>query len=143
MRRLILLFLVALIALVAGAYAVAGSPSQGMTAFALVDPNGACPASAPQCGSPALVDAHTRGFAGVTVGPFGQGDYCLTPSPGVDVVNTAAVAAEEIFYSTVFGVAGVRYPTSGPHCTTGQLEVKTFDSTPALTNQIGFTVIVP
>jgi hypothetical protein len=25
----------------------------------------------------------------------------------------------------------------------GQLEVKTFDSSPALTNQIGFTVIVP
>lgn len=143
MRRVILFSLIAVAALATAAYALAGSPSQGMTAFALVDPNGACPASAPQCGSPALVDAHTHGFVDVTVGPFGPGDYCLTPSPGVDVVNTAAVAAEEIFYSNVFGVAGVRYPTSGPHCNANQLEVKTFDSTPALTNQIGFTVNVP
>jgi hypothetical protein len=60
-----------------------------------------------------------------------------------DVDSTAAVAAEEIFYSNVFGVAGVRYPTAGPHCNAGRLEVKTFDSSPALTNQIGFTVIVP
>jgi hypothetical protein len=127
----------------AGTSALAGPPSQLMAAFALVDPNGACPSSSPTCGSPGLVAAHTRGFIDVTVGPFGAGDYCLTPTPGVDVVNTAAVAAEEIFYSNVFGVAGVRYPTAGPHCGANRLEVKTFDSTPALTNQIGFTVIVP
>jgi len=101
---------------------------------ALVDPNG---------GSPRLVGAHTSGFVSVSLGPFGPGDYCLTPAPGIDVVHTAAVAAEEIFYSNAFGVAGVRYPTSGPHCDANQLEVKTFDSSPALTDQIGFTVIVP
>jgi hypothetical protein len=83
------------------------------------------------------------GFVSVSVGPFGAGDYCPTPAPGIDVVHTAAVAAEEIFYSTAFGVAGVRYPTTGPHCNANQLEVKTFDSSPALTDQIGFTVIVP
>ena len=127
----------------AGTSALAGPPSQLMAAFALVDPNGGCPSSSPTCGSPGLVAKHTRGFVDVTVGPFGAGDYCLTPTPGVDVVNTAAVAAEEIFYSNVFGVAGVRYPTAGPRCGANQLEVKTFDSTPALTNQIGFTVIVP
>ena len=110
------------------------SGASGATAFALVDPNG---------GTPRLVAAHTSGFVGVSVGPFGPGDYCLTPAPGIDVVHTAAVAAEEIFYSNLFGVAGVRYPTSGPHCDANKLEVKTFDSTPALTDQIGFTVIVP
>ncbi len=143
MRRIFLFSVVAVAALVAGAYALAGAPSQGATAFALVDPNGACLSGSPQCGSPALVDAHTRGFVSVSVGPFGAGDYCLIPGPGVDVVNTAAVVSEEIFYSNVFGVAGPRYPTAGPHCDAGQLEVKTFDSTPALTNQIAFTVIVP
>jgi hypothetical protein len=143
MRHFVLLVLVALVALVGGAYAFAGASGGGMTAFALVDPNGACASGSPQCGSPGLVAAHTRGFVSVTVGPFGPGDYCLTPSPGVDVTDTAAVAAEEIFYSNVFGIAGVRYPTSGPHCDANQLEVKTFDSSPALTNQIGFTVIVP
>ena len=127
----------------AGTSALAGLPSQGMTAFALVDPNCIPRDNPTQCGPPRLVAAHTHGFVDVTVGPFGPGDYCLTASPGVDVVNTAAVADEEIFYSNAFGVAGVRYPTAGPHCDANQLEVKTFDSTPALTNKIGFTVIVP
>lgn len=102
-------------------------------AFALVDPNG---------GSPRLVGAHTRGFVGVTVGPFGPGDYCLTPAPGVDVVRTAAVASEEAFYSSVLGVPTVRYPTAGPACGANQLEVKTFDENVRLSNQIAFTVIV-
>jgi hypothetical protein len=88
MRRVILFSLVALSALAGGAYALAGSPSQGMKAFALVDPNG---------GSPRLVDAHTNGFVSVSVGPFGPGDYCLTPAPGVDVTHTAAIASEEAF----------------------------------------------
>jgi hypothetical protein len=48
----------------------------------------------------------------VSVGPFGPGDYCLTPAPGVDVTHTAAVASEEAFYSTAFGLATVRYPTA-------------------------------
>lgn len=134
MRRL-LVFLVAAAALAGALFAFAGSSgASGATAFALVDPNG---------GSPQLVQAHTSGFVSVSVGPFGLGDYCLTPAPGIDVTHTAAVAAEEIFYSTAFGVAGVRYPTSGPRCGANQLEVKTFDSSPALTDQIGFTVIVP
>lgn len=134
MRRL-LVGLVAVAALTAALFAFArSSGANGATAFALVNPNG---------GSPVLAGAHTSGFVSVSVGPFGAGDYCLTPAPGIDVAHTAAVAAEEIFYSTAFGVAGVRYPTSGPHCDAGQLEVKTFDSSPALTDEIGFTVIVP
>jgi hypothetical protein len=135
MRRVILFSLVALAALAGGAYALAGSPSQGMKAFALVDPNG---------GSPRLVDAHTNGFVSVSVGPFGPGDYCLTPAPGVDVTHTAAIASEEAFYSTAFGLASVRYPIAGPTCGAGRLEVKTFTDNPvALSDEIGFTVIVP
>jgi hypothetical protein len=134
MRRLFVTLAVAA-ALLGAVFALArSSGAAGATAFALVDPGG---------GTPSLVAAHTSGFVSVNVGPFGPGDYCLTPAPGVDVTHTAAVAAEEVFYSTVFGVAGVRYPTAGPHCDANQLEVKTFDSTPALTDQIGFTVIVP
>jgi hypothetical protein len=103
-------------------------------AFALVDPNG---------GSPRLVEAHTRGFVDVTVGPFGPGDYCLTPAPGVDVVNTAAVASAEAFYTNALGVPMVRYPTAGPTCGANQLEVKTFDENVQLSNKIAFTVVVP
>jgi hypothetical protein len=135
MRRVIVFSLVMLVALAAGAYALAGSPSQGMRAFALVDPNG---------GSPRLIDAHTNGFVDVSVGPFGPGDYCLTPAPGVDVVHTAAVASEEAFYSNAVGVATLRYSTAGPTCGANQLEVKTFTDNPvALSDQIAFTVIVP
>jgi len=107
----------------------------GAEAWALVDPNG---------GSPRLVNANTHGFSAVDVGPFGSGDYCLTPSPGVNVEATAAVASVEAFYSNVFGIATVRYPTTGPSCPAGQLEVKTFTDNPIqLSNQIGFTVDVP
>jgi len=144
MRRVIFLsFVVLAAALGASAYALAGSPSQGMTAFALVDPN--CnPDDVTQCGPPRLVDAHTRGFVGVNVGAAGAGDYCLTPGPGVDVVHTAAVASEEAFYSHVVGFPVVRYQLAGPDCRDDQLEVKTFvDNPTGLSDQIGFTVIVP
>jgi len=130
-----LVFLVATAAVLVGAaFAFAGeSGGGGKRAFALVDPSG-----------PRLVDAHTRGFDAVSVGPAGPGDYCLTPSEGVDVVDTAAVASTEAFFSNVFGIAAVRYPTSGLVCPAGDLEVKTFTANPvALTDQIGFTVIVP
>jgi hypothetical protein len=143
MRRVIFLsFVVLVAALGASAYALAGSPSQGMTAFARVDPN--CnPDNPTQCGPPRLVDAHT-GFVGVNVGTPGSGDYCLTPGPGVDVVHTAAVVSEEAFYSYVVGFPVVRYPTAGTDCGSGQLEVKTFTDNPtSLSDQVGFTVIVP
>src|SRR5258707_9276186 len=78
MRHLVLLSVVGLVALVGGAYAFAGGSSGGMTAFALVDPNGGCPTSSPQCGSPPLVAAHTPRFVRVNVGPFGPRGYCLT-----------------------------------------------------------------
>jgi hypothetical protein len=144
MRRIVFLSLVVLAAaLGASAYALAGAPSQGAGAFALVDPN--CnPDNPTQCGPPRLVAAHTRGFAGVNVGAAGAGDYCLTPAPGVDVVHTAAVASEEAFYSYVVGFPVVRYPLAGVDCRSDQLEVKTFiDNPPSLSDQIGFTLIVP
>jgi hypothetical protein len=108
--------------------------SGGSPAYALVDPNN---------GSPRLISAQTRGFTNVDVGPFGPGDYCLTPAPGVDVVKTAAVADEEAFYSNVLGVPMVRYPRAGPTCPANELEVKTFDQNIQLSDQIAFTVLVP
>jgi hypothetical protein len=133
--RWLVLALVALAALAAAAFAVAGPSGSGAEAYALVNPNG---------GSPVLVDARTSGFTGVSVGPFGPGDYCLTPSPGVNVETTAAVASVEAFYTNAFGLAAVRYPTAGPTCPAGQLEVKTFTDDPVqLSDQIGFTVNVP
>jgi hypothetical protein len=73
MRRLLMGLVVAAAALTAAMFAFArSSGANGATAFALVDPNG---------GSPVLVGAHTSGFVSVKVGPFGAGDYCLTPAP--------------------------------------------------------------
>jgi hypothetical protein len=134
--RWLVLALVALAGLVGAAFAVAGpSGGRGAEAFALVNPNG---------GSPVFVDAHTSGFAAVAVGPLGQGDYCLTPSSGVNVDTTAAVATQEAFYSDAFGVVTVRYPTRGPTCGSGRLEVKTFaQDGGGLSNQVAFTVNVP
>jgi hypothetical protein len=134
MRALLLLGLAGLVALVAGAATFADS-SGSRPGFALVDPN---------AGSPRLVASHTQGFVSVSQGPFGPGDYCLTPAAGVDVADTAAVASQEAFYSNAFGIATVRYPTAGPTCSANQLEVKTFDpATGQLSNQIAFTVNVP
>jgi hypothetical protein len=118
----------------AAAYAFGGSSIGGPVAYALVDPNG---------GSPRLVPGHSAGFTSVAVGGAGQGDYCLNPSAGVDVVHTAAVASEEAFYSSAAGFVTVRYQPNTPNCAPGQLEVKTFDQSVALSNQIGFTVNVP
>jgi len=85
----------------AAAYAVAGSPGGGQAAYALVDPNG---------GSPRLVAGRTTGFVAVSVRTAGEGDYCLTPAPGVDVVHTAAVASEEAVYSSAAGFVLVPLP---------------------------------
>lgn len=128
--------LLAFVALIAGAtLAFAGSNGGGgAAAYALV---------VGSSGTPTLIEDHTSGFVGVSVGSFGQGDYCLTPAPGVDVVHTAAVASEEAFYSNVAGFVTVRYPTKNPGCASNQLEVKTFDQNVGLTNQIAFTVDVP
>jgi hypothetical protein len=134
--RWLVLALVAFAGLVGAAFAVAGpSGGGGAEAFALVNPNG---------GSPVLVDAHTSGFTGVSVGPAGPGDYCLTPSAGVNVDTTAAVASQEAFYSDAFGLVTVRYPTRGPTCGPTALEVKTFAADGSgLSAQVAFTVNVP
>jgi hypothetical protein len=133
--RALALSIAGIVALIGAAFAFGGSTAGGRGAYALVDPNG---------GSPRLIAAHTSGFVAVANGPFGSGDYCLTPAPGIDVTNTAAVASEEAFYSFVPGAVTVRYPTAGPSCPSGQLEVKTFTIDPVeLTDQIGFTVNVP
>jgi hypothetical protein len=129
----VLLALAALAACVGVAATFADSPG-ARSAYALVDPNN---------GAPRLVAAHTQGFVGVSPGPFGSGDYCLTPAAGVDVTDTAAVASEKAFHSTTAGSVTVRYPTAGPTCGANQLEVKTFDQSVQLPDQIAFTVNVP
>jgi hypothetical protein len=136
MMRTIVIALVVAAAVAACTYAVAASASGsgGPAAFALVDPNG---------GSPRLIADHTSGFVSVSVGAFGQGDYCLTPSAGVNVVGTAATATEEAFYSNAFAFVTVRYPTAGQNCAANQLEVKTFGTGGNLTDQAAFTVNVP
>jgi len=134
MKWLALMILTVAVVGGAAAYAVAGSPGGGQAAYALVDPN---------CGSPRLVAGHTSGFVAVSVGAAGQGDYCLTPGAGVDVADTAAVASEEAVYSSTAGFVLVRYPLSPQNCAAGQLEVKTFDQSVSLSNQIAFTLDVP
>ena len=127
-----------LVGLIAGAaLAFAGSQNDqgGGVAYALVNPNG---------GTPQLVAAHTSGFIAVSHGGGGlAGDYCLTPASGVNVANPAAVADEEAFYSDIAGFVTVRYDPTHANCAAGQLEVKTFDTNVAPTNQIAFTVNVP
>jgi hypothetical protein len=91
-----------------------------------------------------LVADRKAGFSSVNVGPFGPGDYCLTPTPGVNVDGTAAVASGEAFYSNAFGVVTARYPTRGPSCGPDELEVKTFAADGSgLSDQIAFTVNIP
>jgi hypothetical protein len=134
MYRLVVL-LIAVAVLAGGTIAGASSSSgRNATAYALVDPNG---------GSPRLIAAHTSGFVGVSSAV--PGDYCLTPSAGVDVADPAAVASEEAFYSNVVGFPVVRYDPTHASCAATQLEVKTFVDTPttALSTQIAFTVVVP
>ena len=137
-RVFVVVALLAFIGLVAGTtLAFAGSPGGGgASAYALV---------VGSSGTPALIQDHSRGFAGVDVGAVGQGDYCLTPAPGVDLVDTAAVASEEAFYSNAFGFVTVRYAAQeqAQNCARNELEVKTFDTNGALSNQIAFTVNVP
>jgi hypothetical protein len=126
----------ALVGLVSGAaFAFAGSPGdQGGPAYALVNPNN---------GSPQLVAGHTSGFTAVSLGTQGQGDYCLTAAPWVDLGRTAAVASQEAFYSDEVGFVLVRYQPNNPDCNPNQLEVKTFNSdVTALTSGIAFTVNV-
>jgi len=123
-------------ALIAGATLAFAGPTGsggGAAAYALV---------VGSSGTPVLIQDHTHGFVSVDVGAAGQGDYCLTPAPGVDVADTAAVASEEAFYSNALGFVTVRYPTNGQDCAPDRLEVKTFDQNVSLTNQIAFTVNV-
>ncbi len=81
MYRLVVLLIV--VAVLAGGTIAGASSSSGRSssAYALVDPNG---------GSPRLIAAHTSGFVGVSSAV--PGDYCLTPSAGVDVADPAADA---------------------------------------------------
>ena len=133
--RWLVLALVGAVAMAGAAFAFGGQSGNGGSAYALVNPNG---------GAPVLIANHSSGFIDVSVGPFGPGDYCLTPAPGVNINSTAAVASMEAFYSDAIGIASVRYPTQGPTCGPNQLEVKTWDAaTLSLSDLDRVTVNVP
>src|SRR5262245_54734991 len=102
--RWLVFVLVGAVAMAGAAFAFGGQSGNGGSAYALVNPNG---------GSPVLIANHSSGFIDVSVGPFGPGDYCLTPAPGVNI-NGTAVASMEAFYSDAIGIPSVRYPTQGP-----------------------------
>ena len=107
--------------------------------------------------------AHTRGSAGRSAGTTGgaggagrqarpnladTGVYCLTPSAGVPVVESHAVASVELGASSgddlfVFPWADVN------QCPAGTLEVQTYDlggpdpGDPEPSNDVAFSVIIP
>jgi hypothetical protein len=129
--------LAALMLLVLGAVVFTGGATgdggRGASAWAFVDPAG-----------PSLVAERTQGFASVT--SPAKGIFCLAPSPGIRLNGKAPVASEEAFRSYEIGWPLVRFPPANSpdaNCAADELEVKTFNSAVALSNQIAFTVVVP
>jgi hypothetical protein len=126
----LVLFVLGAVVFVGGA---TGDGGRGASAWALVDPAG-----------PALVGERTQGFVAVT--SPATGIFCLVPGPGVNLGGKAPVASEEAFRSNELGCPLVRLPpadSSDVNCAADELEVKTFTSAVALTDQIAFTVVVP
>jgi hypothetical protein len=112
-----------------------GSNESGRRAWAQVDPNG---------GSPQLVKAD--GFDSVTSPSTGV--YCLRPSPGVELSNTAPVASQELSLSSSLGLVTVRRSgIPNTNCPTDELQVTTWDAanpnTFTTVNTVGFDVFVP
>jgi hypothetical protein len=107
-----------------------GDGGRGASAWALVDPAG-----------PQLVRERSQGFVAVTSPALGI--YCLHPAHGVKLQGKAPVASEEAFRSNEIGWPLVRLDATDANCARNELEVKTFNSATALTNQVAFTVVVP
>lgn len=109
----------------------AGSDAgRGASAWAFVDPAG-----------PTLVAERSRGFVAVTSPETGV--FCLVPGPGLRLAHKAAVASQEASRSFALGWPLVRFSEDDPNCADDELEVKTFNSDTALTDQVAFTVVVP
>lgn len=96
----------------------------------------------------ALVTGRTKNFTAVTWSATGV--YCLTidPATNIDSSKVAAVASPEGAESSVHGgSAEVLGAASATDCTatptTGQFEVKTYDSTGAASDGVAFNLIVP
>jgi hypothetical protein len=112
-----------------------GSNESGRRAWAQVDPNG---------GSPLLVKAD--GFDSVTSPSTGV--YCLRPSSGVGLANTAPVASQEQSLSSSLGLVTVRRNgIPNVNCSADELQVTTWDAAnPAgftTVNTVGFDILVP
>lgn len=93
--------------------------------------------------TPAFDATRTKGFASVTR-PF-TGVYCLTPSPGTDIVNVPALVTIE--WGTSFGFDLLAYPIGvNFQCPAGTLEVRTYQlpgGVATLSNNIAFYVWLP
>jgi hypothetical protein len=141
MLKLIVAAAAAALAVGGVGFATAGNDQgSGVQAWAQVDPHG---------GTPILVKA--RNFVSVSVGVNGSdplpGVYCLHPRAGVDLRNSAPVAAQEQNLSYGFGIVTVRALNGTPnvYCPTNDLQVTTWnaDASGSLVNNVAFDVIVP
>jgi hypothetical protein len=118
-------------------YATAGNDQgSGDQAWAQVNPNG---------GSPLLV----KSMNFVSVASPSTGIYCLRPRPGVDLENSAPVAAQDQNLSNRLGIVTVRALNGTPNvsCPVSDLQVTTWDtltpSTPTHVGGVAFDVVVP
>jgi hypothetical protein len=132
--RLIVTLLAVSLAIGGIAYASGGNVrGSGVRAWAQVNPND---------GSPLLV--RTTGF--VAVSSRETGVYCLRARPGINLVNSAPVATQEVNLSTALGLVTVRRAgVDTALCALGELQVTTWDisSTPTAIGGVAFDVVVP
>ena len=92
--------------------------------------------------SPTLVSGRTKNFTAVT--QSGTGIYCLTldTASNIDGSKVAAVASPEAGNTTVHG-GSAEVQGAATDCSSGQIEVKTYDGTGALVGTVAFNLIVP
>ena len=134
MSRLIISLMAVSLAIGGVAYASAGDDQgSGVRAWAQVNPND---------GSPLLVK--TKGF--VAVSSREAGVYCLRARPGINLVNSAPVATQEVNLSTALGLVTVRRAgVDTALCPLDELQVTTWNvsSTPTAIGGVAFDVVVP
>jgi Collagen triple helix repeat (20 copies) len=93
---------------------------------------------------PTYVSARTNNFTGTPTRPS-TGLYCLTidPALGIDPEAVAAVAGPEAGNTTAHGGSAEVRGAATSVCSAGQFAVNTYDAAGALSNLVGFSLIVP
>ena len=109
----------------------------GVRAWAQVDPDGGS-------GSPVLVKS--KNF--VAVSSPEAGVYCLRARAGINLVNSAPVASQEVNLSTALGLVTVRRAgVDTALCRLDEAQVTTWDpstpSTPTAIGGVAFDIVVP